>query len=110
MSAGFDSVGVDGDTIRVANDVGPKTIELELEEFDQANSVLAYRQVEGIFEEMETVYSVESTETGARVRAETIFALDLAVVGSFLDSTVIKRQRRRELEAQMDHLEERTGR
>ncbi|ELZ35631.1 hypothetical protein [Halorubrum tebenquichense] len=30
-SAGFDEVAVDGETVRVANDVGPASIELTLE-------------------------------------------------------------------------------
>lgn len=105
LSAGFDTVEVDDDWIRVANKVGPKIIELELESFGHPDSILAYRQVKGIFEEMETKYNVKSTASGTRIQAETEFALDVAVVGSFLDSTVIKRQRTHELEAQMDYLE-----
>lgn len=42
---------------------------------------------------------------GTEVVATTDCALDLAVVGEFLDATVIKRQRRIELEAQFDYLE-----
>ncbi|WP_251133223.1 hypothetical protein [Halorubrum sp. 2020YC2] len=37
--------------------------------------------------------------------ATTAFALDVAVIGDFLDATVIERQRRAELSAQFDWLE-----
>lgn len=105
-SAGFDHVTVDGDRLTVANQVGPKEIELELVVEDEDDAALAYRQVDGIFEEMTTRYLLEEGEDGVHVEAETAFALDLAVVGGFLDATVISRQRRRELEAQMDYLED----
>ncbi|MDY7081254.1 MAG: SRPBCC family protein [Halobacteria archaeon] len=105
-AAGFDRVEVDGDRIEVANQVGPKTIELELEVVEEFDGILAYRQVEGIFEEMETRYYVKPTNDATEVKAETDFVLDVAVVGSFLDSTVIKMQRKRELDAQFDYLED----
>ena len=49
---------------------------------------LAYEQTDGFFETMTTG-----------------FALDVALVGQVLDATVIKRQRRSELESQFDWLE-----
>ena len=103
-AAGFDEVRREGSRVEIGNEVGPITIELTLELYDDPGSELAYRQVEGIFEEMTTTYTV--TEAGERtvVEAETEFALDAAIVGSFLDATVIKRQRRRELNAQFDYL------
>jgi carbon monoxide dehydrogenase subunit G len=104
-AGGFDDVEVEGDLMRLRNGVGIATMELKLELLDTSEATLAYRQVEGIFDEMETQYSVEATETGTRITARTSYELDLALVGDLLDSTVIKRQRRREIEAQFDWLE-----
>lgn len=110
-AAGFDEVGVDGVTVRVANRVGPKTIELILELVDDPEAALTYVQRDGIFEEMETTYTTVPLEgtaedaSGTEVTATTEFALDVAVVGDFLDSTVIERQRKKELGAQFDWLE-----
>jgi hypothetical protein len=107
-AAGFDDVTVDGQTIQVANRVGIAEIELDLVVIDDSESALAYEQREGIFEEMQTTFTLESVPDGTAVEATTDFALDVALVGDFLDATVIKRQRRRELEAQFDYLEEAT--
>jgi len=104
-AAGFDEVSVDGDLISVANAVGPVEIELELRLLDEPDAEVAYEQVEGIFESMTTTYAVRDIEGGTSVSATTSFALDVAVVGGFLDSTVIRRQRRAELRAQFDYLE-----
>ncbi|WP_338738721.1 SRPBCC family protein [Haloplanus salilacus] len=106
LAAGFDEVGVDGDEIRITNRVGIATIELTLERVDGPDAVLAYEQREGIFESMRTVYHLHEDEGGSTVlEATTDFALDVALVGEMLDATIIKRQRRRELEAQFDHVE-----
>lgn len=104
-AAGFDQVDVDGDFLHVANQVGITTIELKLEIVDHPDADLAYEQREGIFEEMRTTYTVGSTSAGTKISATTQFALDIAIVGEILDSTVIKRQRRKELTAQLDWLE-----
>ncbi|SDY75892.1 hypothetical protein SAMN05216564_10994 [Halopenitus persicus] len=66
-------------------------------------------QQEGIFEAMTTSYTVTAADGGSEVTATTEFALDVAIVGDVLDATVIKRQRRRELEAQFDWLEAQTA-
>jgi hypothetical protein len=105
-AAGFDEVDVDGRTIRVANRVGIATIELELAVVDDPDADLAYEQRAGIFESMRTAYTLAPASDGTTVTATTEFALDVAVVGELLDATVIKRQRRKELEAQFDYLEE----
>jgi hypothetical protein len=55
---------------------------------------------------METRYTVSERNGGSTVTGETSFNLDIALVGQFLDATVIKRQRRREIESQFDWLEE----
>lgn len=103
-AAGFDEVDVAGDRIDLTNGVGIATIELSLELVDEPDAALAYRQVEGIFEEMVTRYTVEPTDSGTEVTAETEFAIDVALVGKLMDATVIKRQRRKELEQQFDWL------
>ncbi|GAA0284468.1 SRPBCC family protein [Halobacterium noricense] len=106
-SAGFDDVAVDGETIRVANQVGLAEIELELVAVEREGADVAHEQRDGIFEEMWTTYTVEPRAGGdeAEVTAHTEFALDVPLVGDVLDATVIKRQRRKELNAQLDWLE-----
>jgi hypothetical protein len=101
-AAGFDGVVADEDRIELTNGVGIATIELDLELIDEPGAALAYRQHEGIFEEMVTRYTLEPTQDGTEVTAETEFAIDVALVGKLLDATVIQRQRRRELEQQFD--------
>lgn len=106
-SSGFDGVERDGDTLRLRNRVGLMQIELELEILDD-DAELAYEQREGIFEEMWTTYAVEPRADGdeAEVTARTAFSLDVPVVGDVLDATLIERQRRKELRAQLDWLED----
>lgn len=104
-ASGFDEVTADGETIRVANQVGVASIELTLVVVDKPNTDLAYEQRNGIFEEMQTEYTVVSTPDGSEITATTEFALDIALIGDVLDSTIIKRQRRKELSAQFDWLE-----
>ncbi|MFC6987994.1 SRPBCC family protein [Haloplanus sp. GCM10025708] len=106
-AAGFDEVDVADGTVRVANEVGPVRIELRLEVVEDSETVLAYDQREGIFEEMTTRYELVDRDGATTVEATTEFALDVAAVGSFLDATVIAFQRRRELNAQFDYLEDR---
>lgn len=103
-AAGFDEVTVDGDHLGLAKAVGLLRISLDLEVFDDEESELAYRQVDGVFEDMVTYYYLDERDGATEVRARTEFALDLPG-GSILDATVIKRQRRKELTAQFDHLE-----
>lgn len=105
-AGGFDTVTVEGDRIYLQNGVGIATIELTLAIEEDDDAALAYRQVEGIFGAMETRYLVTEREGGSTVTGETHFELDLALVGELLDATVIKRQRRREIEKQFDWLEE----
>lgn len=108
-AAGFDEVETNDDRIRVANTVGIVTIELELEVVGRTGDGLAYEQVDGIFREMRTEYEVAGVPDGTEVTARTEFALDVAVVGEALDATVIRRQRRKELRAQLDWLEDVTS-
>lgn len=105
-AAGFDDVAVDGDRIQIANTAGLfLAIELTLEIVERNDSVLAYEQREGIFDEMTTVYTVEGSENRSTVSVTTEFALDVTFVGPIFDATVVKRQRRSELTKQLDYLE-----
>jgi len=63
-ASGFDEVHVDGETVRVANEMGIATIELTLELVDRPDADLAYEQRKGIFEEMRTAYTVTSDPNG----------------------------------------------
>ena len=105
-AAGFDEVTVEGDRIEITNHVGLLTISLDLRRIEVPGTVLAYEQVDGIFESMETRYELDGEADGpCTVTATTTFALDVAFVGPLLDGTIIKRQRKRELSAQFDYLE-----
>lgn len=105
-AGGFDDVIVEGTRIKLTNGVGIATMELTLEIERDADAALVYRQVEGIFAEMETRYEVEETAAGSRLTGTTTFELDVGLVGDILDATVIKRQRRKEIESQFDWVEE----
>lgn len=108
-AGGFDEVElVDDRTLRIARHLGLGRIELHLDLLDDPEADLAYRQREGIFEAMTTRYSLEAAGGGVEVSATTEFAVG-GLVGRVLDATVIKRQRRRELEAQFDYLESAVG-
>jgi hypothetical protein len=103
-AAGFDTVTVDGDRCTIENSVGLLTIVLDLR-LIETDAELAYEQVEGIFETMETRYVVDEGEATTTVTATTEFALDASLVGPLLDGTVISRQRRKELTKQFDYIE-----
>lgn len=103
-ASGFDEVTVEDGIVRVTNLVGIATIELTLELVEATDAALAYEQREGIFEEMRTTYRLSRVDGGTEVTATTAFELGVPLLGDALDSTVIERQRRRELEAQFDWL------
>jgi len=106
LAAGFTDVTVAGDEMHLENQVGLATVELDLRVVERGDAALAYEQADGFFETMTTVYHLEPVDGATEVTASTDFALDLALVGAVLDATVIKRQRRKELEMQFDWLEE----
>ena len=109
LAADFTEVAVDGDDMHLENQVGLATVTLDLR-IVETDADLAYEQTDGFFETMDTEYYVESVGAGgSEVSATTDFELDLALVGQILDATVIKRQRRHELEAQFDWLEDEVG-
>jgi len=106
-AAGFDAVERDGDTVTIQNRVGLFEIELVVDLVDR-DADLAYEQREGIFESMWTEYHVDPVADGTEVTATTEYeALDLAVVGSIVDGSVVGRQRRTELATQFDWLADR---
>jgi hypothetical protein len=107
-AGGFDEVAVDGDSLHLRNSVGIATIELALRVVD-TDAALEYVQEDGIFAEMTTRYEVVPTEAGTELVATTDYELDVALVGGFLDATVIERQRKRELTAQFDYVAEQVG-
>lgn len=108
-AANFDEVTVEDDRISIANAVGFLRIELDLEVVDAPDAAFAYRQVDGIFEEMYTAYDVDGEDGAAEVTCTTEFEVAARFVGPVLDATVVKRQRRREIEAQFDYLEATTA-
>ncbi|WP_436935973.1 SRPBCC family protein [Halovenus marina] len=104
-SAGFDTVTVDSDQFTIENNVGLLSISLDLQLVDR-DADLAYEQIDGIFESMETRYTLEEGEETTTVTATTEFELDASIVGPILDATIIARQRKKELTRQFDYLEE----
>lgn len=103
-AAGFDTVTVDGDEFTIENSVGLLTISLDLRVLE-TDAAFAYEQVDGIFKSMETRYRFEEENGTTAVTATTEFAIDASLVGPLLDSTVISRQRTKELTKQFDYLE-----
>ncbi|NHN49852.1 SRPBCC family protein [Halostella sp. JP-L12] len=115
-AAGFDEVHVDGDRVRVVNHVSLATMELTVSVIE-SDAALAYEQVDGIFEEMVTRYEVTESQGGdesggagderegaTTLTATTEFAVGAGPLGDLLDATIIARQRRRELTAQLAYL------
>lgn len=104
-AAGFDEVHVEDDRLHLEMVLGIARMELNVRFLDDHPGVLAYEQVDGIFESMTTHYEVDATDSGSTIRGITEFRLG-GVVGSILDATIIKRQRTREFESQFDWLEQ----
>lgn len=103
-AADFDEVTVDGEQMEISKAMGLVKISLTLRVFDDPDTVLGYQQVDGIFETMRTTYTVSERNGGTELTARTEFALD-APAGGILDATVIKRQRQKELDAQLEYVE-----
>ena len=102
-AGGYDSVEVDGDRIELANQIGFATLELTLQLDPDADAILAFEAVSGIFDRMRTEYTVTETDSGSEITAWTDFTLG-GVIGSALDETLITRQRNREFDQQFDYL------
>ncbi|MFB6183457.1 MAG: SRPBCC family protein [Haloarculaceae archaeon] len=103
-ASGYDEVRTEGGRLHIENRVGIANLELVARIVEEGPS-LEYVQEEGIFEAMRTAYAVEEDDDGVTVTARTEFAVDAGIVGEFLDATVVKRQRRKELTTQLDYLE-----
>ena len=103
-AAEFDEVSVDGNSFRITNHVGLATIELTLAVVEDSDAALAYEQRDGIFDEMTTRYVLTESGQGTKVTATTTFEIQARLIGPLLDATVVSRQRRRELTAQMKYL------
>lgn len=108
-AAGFSTVEVEGDSLTIGKGFAVAKIQLDLRLLEEPDSILAYEQVDGVFEHMHTGYVLEETDEGCRISATTDFELDVAAVGALLDATVIRRQRTKELEQQFDYLETAVG-
>lgn len=104
-AAGFDEVDRDGDSLEIGKAVGLLKISLSLRLLDDPDAVLAYEQLDGIFEAMTTTYALSERDGGTEVSVRTAFELG-APGGSLLDGTIIKRQRTKEIEAQFEYLEQ----
>jgi len=107
-ASGFDEVDIDGDRIEISKALGLLRISLTLRVYEEDGAALAYEQTDGIFESMVTAYELSEQDGHTEVTARTEFALD-APGGSILDGTIVRRQRRKELEAQLDFLERRVS-
>ncbi|MDZ7701322.1 MAG: SRPBCC family protein [Halobacteriales archaeon] len=108
QAGGFSEASADDEGIYLRQNLGLGRIELRLDLVDDPEAELAYEQREGIFEEMDTRYTLRAVDGGTEVTATTTFALG-GVVGSVLDATIVKRKRRSELNAQFDYLEAAVG-
>lgn len=104
-AADFTDVTVEGDVVAIENRVGFATMTLTVDLVEEPDAALAYEQRDGMFREMRTRYEVAPDgEDGSTVTAVTDFELGRGVVGSALDATLVARQRRSELTAQLDAL------
>ncbi|WP_229110762.1 SRPBCC family protein [Halapricum desulfuricans] len=105
-ASGFDEVEIDGDRLEISKALGLLRISLTLRVSEDEQAALAYEQIDGVFDSMTTTYELTERDGTTAVTARTEFALD-APGGSILDATVVQRQRRKELQAQLDYLEDR---
>ncbi|HKL30360.1 MAG TPA: hypothetical protein VJ898_13970 [Natrialbaceae archaeon] len=103
-AAGFDSVSVEEDCLEIERRLGLANLSLTLRPIDGEEATLAFEQEAGLFEAMTMQYFVEPTAGGTELEARTEFTLG-GVVGSVLDETLVRRQRKSELEDQFDYLE-----
>lgn len=99
----FDAAGFDvdrtHDRLELSKQVAVTQFELHVKLHETESATLAYEQVSGPFKEMTTRYHVDSSATGSCLTIETSFEPPATGFGSFLNGTVIKRQRRMELDA-----------
>jgi hypothetical protein len=87
-----------GDRLTLTRRVALAEIELTVRLCEDEAAALAYEQLSGPFEAMETRYFVDSTPTGSHLTIETSFEGPAIGFGSFLNGTVIERRRRAKLD------------
>jgi len=104
QAANYDSVRFEGDRLELEQTLGLASLSLTLRQIDDADATLAFEQVDGHFERMVTEYDVEPSDGGTTVSARTEFTLG-GITGSVLDEMLVRRQRGRELEAQLEYVE-----
>lgn len=107
-TAGYDSVRLEGDCLELEQTLGLASLSLTLRIVDGADAALALEQEDGHFEAMTTEYAVEPADGGTELTARTTFTLG-GVTGTVLDETLVRRQRGKELEAQLDYVERVVG-
>ncbi|MFW5919536.1 MAG: SRPBCC family protein [Halanaeroarchaeum sp.] len=103
-AANYDSVRFEAGRLELEQTLGLASLSLTLREIDDADATLAFEQVEGHFERMTTEYDVEPTGGGTTLSARTEFTLG-GITGDVLDETLVRRQRGRELEVQLEYVE-----
>lgn len=105
-AGGFDEVHGEGDEIAMSRSLGLATLELTVRLDHDADAVLAFEAVDGLFERMRTEYAVEAADDGSRLTARTDFSLG-GFLGDALDETLVSTQRKREFEDQFEYVERR---
>lgn len=105
-AGGFDEVRSEGDVLAMSRSLGLATLELEVRVDHEADAVLAFEAVDGLFEQMRTEYAVEEADGGSRITAWTDFTLG-GFLGDALDETLVSTQRKREFEDQFEYVERR---
>lgn len=103
-AAGFDVARTD-DRLKLSKRVAVTQFELHVKLHETGSAALAYEQVSGPFEAMVTRYHVDSSSTGSCLTIETSFEPPATGFGAFINGTVVKRQRRTELDAVASLLE-----
>ncbi|MFB6201999.1 MAG: SRPBCC family protein [Halorhabdus sp.] len=97
-TAGFD-VEREADQFHLSKQVALARMTLEVRLREDDTAALAYNQVAGPFESMQTRYLVEPAPSGSRLTIETAFEPPTSGFGSFLNGAVVRRQRRAEFGA-----------
>ncbi|WP_137285739.1 SRPBCC family protein [Halorussus salinisoli] len=106
-AVGFE-VDRDGETLTLTKSVAVKQIELRVRLVDD-DATLSYEQVEGVFGEMRTRYTVTETDGGCSVTTDTRFEPPTSGFGTFVTESAVQMQRRNELADLETFLEERSS-
>jgi hypothetical protein len=99
----FDTAGCDvrrdGVDLLVSNWIDTDRSELAIRIIRHAGGVLAYKQIDGPFETMQTRYMIDSKDDGTRLSIQTAYETTLDDREAFINEQEIERQRCREFEA-----------